>query len=203
MLNTDLAYDLSKTQLENLKEVNWAVIPSIFAKLEEKARAALLRDGCPPERQKLIRSIDARYWAQGHFINLPVQNGRLEELYRSELAKQFHRVHNQVYGHNMDEPVVLATFRVRATGTVPKIAGQRLAQRKPGAKLPVKRSRRFPYFVTCHLHQWTIYDRDELRAKDSFFGPALIEESTSVSVVPPKHAVQVDDFGNILIRRLP
>lgn len=203
MLSADLVFDLARTQLENLEEVDWQVINDKFAELESEGRAALERDGCPPERQKLIRSIDARYWAQGHFINLLVKNGRLEESYRPELAKQFHRVHKKVYGHNMDEPVVLASFRVRAIGRVPKITSGRLSERKRRAKLPVKGTRKFPYFITRQVHKWTIYDREQLLAGDSFPGPALIEETTSVSVVPPEHAVRVDDFGNILIRRLP
>jgi N-methylhydantoinase A len=201
MLSTDLVHDLARTQLESLAEVKWHVINDKFAELEKEAGAALDRDGVPRMRQKLIRSIDARYWAQGHFITLPVKSGGLDESYRHELTKQFHRMHKRVFGHELDDSVVLATFRVRGIGRMPKLAPARASKRKRGTKLVPKGSRRFPYFVTRQMHTWTIYDREELMAGDTFAGPALIEEGTSVSIVPPRHNVIIDKFGNILIRK--
>jgi N-methylhydantoinase A len=46
-----------------------------------------------------------------------------------------------------------------------------------------------------------VYSRERLGSGDRIIGPAVIEEYTSATVVPPGFAVQVDEIGNILLRR--
>ena len=44
-----------------------------------------------------------------------------------------------------------------------------------------------------------IYRRDDLRAGHALIGPALIEESASVTVVEPGQRLTVDAWGHLLI----
>jgi N-methylhydantoinase A len=44
-----------------------------------------------------------------------------------------------------------------------------------------------------------IYDREKLQPGMTFKGPAIIEESTTTTVVLPDNRVEVDDFGGLHI----
>jgi N-methylhydantoinase A len=199
MLSTDLAYDFARTELHRLDQVDAATVSAIFERLEDECRAAFERDGVPLSAQRLLRSVDARYWAQGHFINLPIPAGDLDATFCDDFNERFHRVHKRVYGHRLDEPVVLATFRVRGVGRVPKVPVPQIAARTEGAAAP-KESRKLLDFATRKRHNWEVYDRDGLLAGDHVHGPAIIEEASSVSVIPPGQDVLVDDYGNLMIR---
>jgi N-methylhydantoinase A len=201
MLSTDLAYDFAKTELHQLDQLAAAEANGLFERLEVECRAAFERDSVAPSAQKLLRSVDARYAAQGHFINLPVPKGTLDEAFHEDFEERFHRTHKRVFGHRLDEPVVLATFRVRGIGHVPKVPVPRIDARTTKQAPKAKSTRQLLDFTTRKRHQWSIYDRDELLAGDRLPGPAIIEEVSSVSIVPPDQQLVVDDFGNLLISR--
>ena len=47
----------------------------------------------------------------------------------------------------------------------------------------------------------TIYDRNNLLARNQIEGPAIVEEVDSTTVILPEYVAEVDDFGNLLISR--
>jgi N-methylhydantoinase A len=202
MLSTDLAYDFAKTELHPLDTLDPDGVTQIFERLEAECRDGFERDAVPPSAQKLVRSVDARYWAQGHFITLPVPDGALDAAFRDDFAERFHRAHERVYGHRLDEPVVLATFRVRGIGRVPKVPVPQIAARSTAETPTPRRTRELLDFSTRQRDVWSVYARDDLLAGDRFDGPAIVEEVSSVSVVPPAHDARVDGYGNLLIRNL-
>ena len=200
MLGADLVHDFAKTELHRLDELGPATATALFEQLESECRDAFARDGVPSSAQTVQRSIDARYWAQGHFITLPAPDGALDESFIESFEQRFHRAHKRVYGHRLEEPVVLATFRVRGIARMPKVPVPRIEPR-PAGRPEAKRKREMLDFVTRTRHDWSIYERDDLRSGDTLRGPAIVEEVSSVSIVPPDHD-DVDEFGNLLIRGL-
>jgi N-methylhydantoinase A len=46
-----------------------------------------------------------------------------------------------------------------------------------------------------------VYRRDTLRAGHRIAGPAIVEETASVTVLNPGHVLAVDRFGNLVIER--
>ena len=40
-----------------------------------------------------------------------------------------------------------------------------------------------------------------MRVNESFEGPAVIEESTATTVIPPNYSIIKDEFGNIIITK--
>ena len=43
--------------------------------------------------------------------------------------------------------------------------------------------------------------RKKIKTNNKFKGPAVIEESTATTVVPPNYSILKDDFGNIVISK--
>ena len=50
-------------------------------------------------------------------------------------------------------------------------------------------------------HQTDVLSRDKIKINKKFKGPAVIEESTATTVVPPNYNILKDDFGNIIISK--
>jgi N-methylhydantoinase A len=44
-----------------------------------------------------------------------------------------------------------------------------------------------------------IIDREKLKAGNEFYGPAVIVEYSSTSLIPPWTKVKVDCFGNLIV----
>ena len=50
-------------------------------------------------------------------------------------------------------------------------------------------------------HKTDVLSRDKIKINNKFKGPAVIEESTATTVVPPNYNIVKDDFGNIIISK--
>ena len=46
-----------------------------------------------------------------------------------------------------------------------------------------------------------IYARHNIKSNQKFDGPAVIEESTATTVIPPNYSIIKDEFGNIIITK--
>ncbi len=44
-------------------------------------------------------------------------------------------------------------------------------------------------------------NEDDLRAVTRYFGPAVIEEQSATTFVPPGYEFRLDDWGNLLIQK--
>ena len=49
-------------------------------------------------------------------------------------------------------------------------------------------------------HTTGIYDRAKLRPGQVFAGPAIVNELSATTVIPPAHSAQVDGYGNLIVR---
>ena len=50
-------------------------------------------------------------------------------------------------------------------------------------------------------HNTDVFNRQNIETKNKFNGPAIIEESTATTVIPPNYNIVKDDFGNIIITK--
>jgi N-methylhydantoinase A len=48
-----------------------------------------------------------------------------------------------------------------------------------------------------------VYDRERLPARATFDGPAIIEQTDTTTAIPPDARVEVDAWGNLVIRLRP
>ncbi len=95
--------------------------------------------------------------------------------------------------------VEFLTFRLRAT--IPKAAFEltRIAAGSQDAGTALKRTRH-AWFDETQMDV-PVFDGELLRAGNRFSGPALIEETTTTVVVPPRYELTVDPWKNYVLRR--
>jgi len=195
MLFTDVIHDFSQTRVLELSRAQAQDLEDLFAELEERGRAALNEDGFAADRISLIRTADLRFAGQEHTVEVPVPSGPISAEALEALPESFASLHEDRYGHRMDDPVELVTARLRAIGRVPRpelplIGPGDLAAARTGEREVFRRGERMAYAV---------YHRAPLGKGDVIQGPAIVEEYTSTTVLHRGDRLQVGDHGELII----
>lgn len=198
MLMIDVTHDFSQTYVEILERITIKEIEEIFEKLKEKGEAILSEECIPEKRRKYVRSIDMRYKGQEHTVNVQLSD-TIPRPNKQALEEDFERLHERRYGHRMPDPPQIVHLRVKAIGLMEK---PELRQLRPGTRetpeSALKGKRRV--FKDGDFITYKIFDREKLLAGSILSGPAIVEETTSTTVVHPGQSLEVDQYGNLTIK---
>jgi len=114
------------------------------------------------------------------------------------IRARFDAAHRSRYGHNMDDPVEVATLRLRAVGVVDKPE-----VRFPlpiGDRMSASVGTRLAYdFAVGALVDFSLFDRSKLGVDEVVAGPAIVREGTSTLVIHSDQCVRVDSQGNLVV----
>ena len=157
------------------------LLDTALAELEHDARGSMLDAGADPSALSVERWIDARY--QGQSFELAVPSERW--------AERFHEAHRERYGYARPEtPVEAVTARVVVGAPAPPLSAERLAA---GDAPPPSRPTDV-VFGGRSLRAQRVRRRD-LRAGHRVEGPAVVQEYSGTTWVPPGWALEVDAWG--------
>ena len=180
-----------------------ARVMSHFRELEERGLAQLRADGIDPKQARLGRSVDIRYRGQINEVEVPVTGGELGEAALTQLAEDFHRRYETVYGSGAgfrEARLEIVTYRVRASAVSakPRIVAAREGDRAPAADSragtrPVYWAELGDFEVTPVL--WG----ERLVAGNVVPGPAIIQAPDTTIIVHPFETARMDPYGNVLI----
>ena len=115
------------------------------------------------------------------------------------LKKRFDAEHKLRYGTSSpQERSEIVSLRVTVTGILKKPGLEKVESgkvRKGGIKFNSR-----PVHFGKNVFETDIWDRKKLVAGDNIKGPALIEEHASTTVIHPEDRLEVDPYGNLLIK---
>jgi N-methylhydantoinase A len=198
LLLADVVHDAMRTYTVALGEADPDRVGSLLEEMSLDLGGNLDRQGVGEDQRRFELGADLRYTGQFHVINIPI-SAAVNEASLEEMARAFHGEHQRLFTYQLpEEPLELVNLRVRAVGALGRPAQPRL---DCGDSASALRGTRRVYFheegdrVDC-----PIYDRSGLGAGAALTGPAILEETTSTTLVPPGCRASVDDYGNILIR---
>jgi N-methylhydantoinase A len=117
------------------------------------------------------------------------------------MRRRFDTLHEQNSGHKAEtEPVELVSLRLVSLGLVPqaKLSPGKITGRKVEA---AKTGERKVFFGKEHgILATAIYDRKLLEPGHKLFGPAIVEQMDTTTVMQPEQEATVDEYGNIIIK---
>jgi N-methylhydantoinase A len=146
---------------------------------------------------------DLRYAGQAFELTLPVADDALDEGALDALIAEFHRQHENTNGYAMpDHPVEVVTLRLGVVA-VRKSVGEAALEPASGPVSDAITARRMVWFRHVGFVETPVYDRAKLAPGHEFTGPAIVEQTDSTTVVPPKLPVTVDGTGCLQIRCIP
>ncbi|MDH2424182.1 hydantoinase/oxoprolinase family protein [Sphaerisporangium sp. TRM90804] len=223
LLTVDVKNDYVRTRVT--RDLPAETAAEVFDELESQAAVALDREGFPAERHVYARSADLRYYGQAYEVRVPAPAGPVDAAWRAEVLDRFHEAHRTLYGYGYrDDPrhaVEWVNLRVSGIGPITRPAIPELGP--PGDGPPPSPATRRVYFDESPPGPttftpppdaepppaypedgwWTapVHQRGDLRRGDVVTGPAVIEEYGSTLPVHPGFTVEVDDRGNLVVRR--
>ncbi len=200
LLLTDLRADFAVTRLRALSPKVLDDMREAFATLTGRATAWFDAEHIAPANRRAARTVDMRYAGQNYELAVPLPEGEVGPDTIDALRRRFFDIHRRLYGFaSEDEPVQLVTFRMEATGIVPKATFQ------PAPSTGIDGAKA----VVGHRDIWSenarkfesapVYDRDLLEADDCFAGPAIVEQMDATTFVPPGWTARVDAWSNIVM----
>jgi len=198
-LCSDLKHDFVKTQIMKLKEVDSDRVEEIYNRLASQGVKTLQREGVDADDIVIQKSLDMRYVGQAYEINVPFEFETVSSLVLDKLEKIFNESYEELYGHSTSEEAAeVVNFRLSAIGRV----------RKPPIKETIPFDKKLTpkdmgevYFKETGWVDCPFYNREELAPETGIQGPAVIEEYTSTTLVPPDFEAHVDKYLNIVIRK--
>ncbi|MEC7650010.1 MAG: hydantoinase/oxoprolinase family protein [Pseudomonadota bacterium] len=144
----------------------------------------------------LTVSADLRYRGQSYEIDTPLEAAWIEDANISAVAEAFHREHARIYEHADDTaPLQIINLRLIVSGVPPKPEISRLGESKDDPLPDGETS------IYCDGQRMTalIYPRVELKAGQSFQGPAIVTQDDTTTCVLPNYSVSVDPIGNLIL----
>jgi len=199
MLMADLRHDFSQTYIKLMSDVDTERVNRIFRDLETRVKELFERENIRDENIVMTYQMDLRYYGQEHTLTVSAPS-KLADADKGMLEKSFDELHLKVYGHNApEESKEIVSLKVIGIGKVRKPVLQTI---KRGGKTPALQSKlgkRKVYLGEGRYQEFSIYQRNKLRAENTIPGPAIIEEPTSTTVVEQRQICSVDQCGNLII----
>lgn len=194
MLMADVQHDFARTAVRSLLGMDLDATENLYKDMESEARALLSDEGFAPAAQSLARLVDVRYSGQEHTVTLPFPaSGAITE----DLSKDFAHLHEQKYGHSMDDAVEVTTFRLQAIGLVDKPNLPKKAKRTSGE--PSALGVRSIFMSEGTYTDYKVFVREELLSGDVINGPAVIAEHTATTVIHTGDLLRVGEYGELMI----
>ena len=193
MLQTDIRRDLTVNFYQNFQSLEKEKLLQNFNKLKDEAIALLKSENVNENDMSFSLTADMRYIGQEYYVNVDIS----EPFDLNEINNNFHKTYEKQYGHSTPEgPSEFINLRLIATGKIKKTDSVKSIENDK----TIKDSKRKIIFNQKE-YETKIYARHNIRVNESFEGPAVIEESTATTVIPPNYSITKDDFGNIIITK--
>ena len=200
LLLADFRLDYVRSRMLRLEESNRALIGALFADMRAAAQADL-EAMAPPGQDAVRYSIDLRYVGQGYELSLDVEpfnaDGSVAADFLDTAAQRFHALHHRRMGHSYPQQAVRAiSYRTRlVVPQTPFVPGRKAAPAAPvapehgtirwnGARLPA-----------------SMVQRADLAEGARVTGPALIEDGSASTFIPPGWMARVDGQDALIIER--
>ena len=193
MLQTDIRRDLTVNFYQNFQSLEQKKLLENYNKLKEEATELLKSENVTEADMNFSLTADMRYIGQEYYVNVQL----VEPFNLEEINKNFHDTYEKQYGHSTPEgPCEFINLRLIALGKIQKSASIKSANEETD-RADTKRE----VIFNQEVHQTDVLSRQKIKTNNKFKGPAVIEESTATTVVPPNYNIVKDDFGNIIISK--
>ncbi len=197
LLFSEVRHDLVTSWIVHEDTVSDTDIQAKFSALRKRASGLLLEEGFSGESVRVECYLDIRYLGQVRVITLPVA---IDGLQWREAVASFHSAYERSFGYAVRElPVELAALRIVASGLARKPDLMR-ATAEGSAESALVGVHQAYFEEPDDFVETNFFARDHLGPEAKVFGPAVIEQFDSTTLLPPDASATVDEFGNLVIR---
>jgi N-methylhydantoinase A len=200
ILMSDYREDTAATRIRALEQGTISEIVEAMGSLAARGTSDLEAFGFDVASIDVQYRADVRYQGQDETITVPLEPDWVASGSRllGGLRERFVSMHSQLYGYGSpDDSLEIVTSRCRCVGELPHPPWQEWPNKdraKPGTTRGVFWDGAGADVDTA------IFDREQLGVDQMVDGPAIIDEWTTTSLVPPGWRACVDSLGNLIVR---
>ncbi len=167
-------------------------VEQLRAELADRTRDDLRADGVPDSVIGTRARILLRY--AGTDAALAVEPGSV-----AAMTEEFGAAHRTRFGFTMDQPIVVETVSVEATGTTGE---HRASPLGPGPREgPLRPRATVTLYAEGRERQAPLHRREDLRPADTVTGPAVVAEDDATTVVDPGWQAEAASTGHLVLTR--
>ena len=197
LLTSDLKYDQMRTAFMFEGAFDPTRLDGDLADMEAELRTSLSADGVADEDVEVTAALDARYVGQGYELRVPLPERR----FTAAALEEFHRLHEQEYGHAFRDPIEIVNLRVTAIGRRQKLKSIPVSSGSLEDALIGQGEGVFRVHGVLETFTTVHYDRARLPFDETFAGPAVVFQRDTTILIPPGWTATADESGNLLLTR--
>ena len=199
LLYADVEHHFVQTYYKTFRELDIDALNGILEGLWGEGRSQLRDEGFADDSHEVVTQVDMKYEGQASELTVYLPLGRVTPENLKKLSDSFEEEHERTYGYRTDAPFQLVNLRVIARGLSreSRIPDQ-LEIPSDADSGPTERP---VYFGPRHgFIDAPVMTRASLEG-NSRFGPLIIEEYDSTTVVPPGWTVSIDQWTDLVLDR--
>ena len=200
MHQCDLRQDSARTYRKNLEFADPESIRDLYDQMKKEVVDILLKQNIGVERIVYEKTVDMRYIGQDYTLNVEFNTSEITKSSIEELKQVYNTYHQQVYGHhNPNGAIETVNIRLAGIGLIDRIAKVPMQEKENPLILPYKMAS----VIFSNQHYETgIFRRNCLPPGTNVDGPAIIEELSSTTVLPPGYSMHVNGYENMVIHKV-
>ncbi len=203
MLQSAVRQDFGEAFFHDFTDLDTMDLESRFVALGKKAFSSLGEEGIDHVRVSLIRRLDMRYQGQEHTLTVTLPNGASPspDGHLDALRQRFEDTYRARYGHsNPEASMETVNLRLTALGDVGRPLLQPGYRPQDPSDTPSKTT---PVLFASGSYSTARFHRESLVPGSAIAGPAIVEEATATTVIPPEGAATIDEYGCLIIEAPP
>ena len=202
MLGSPISFEIAKTNLARLDNVNWPSIHEMIHDMSDRGRALIRDAGIGEETVTVQYSAMMRYVGQGYEVEVPIEEITVKNGDVMAVANCFAESYQRRFGRIENMPPETVTWRVVVSGPRPPLIGAVRHSTGKAAKELVEVKHRPVWFGDQEgFVETPVYARTPLGCGTSIEGPAVIEEIESTLIIPPDFRGTMDKALNLIVEK--
>ena len=198
---SDVKRDYIQTIVRSQSNYDQEEIIKIWTKLRDQGIKDIIEEGILRKNINIEYVADIRYFGEGHEVQVNIPQGLTIDKATNFMWQQFHQEHDKSFGFHYEgkQDVELVNLRVRAVGIQnrPKIKTVKRQQKDAEPKFF-----RDVFWKDFGWISSSVFDRNDLAIGQIIKGPAIVEEYGSTTVVPKNWSCIVDEYKNIILKKV-
>ena len=197
ILLSNLSFDFVRSLLVIAEVDGWEAVMNNFEVLKEQANKLFINDEVILSARSFKYYLEARYKGQSYELRIPLL-GQIKSNSLVEFIAAFHAEHKKEFGYGLVErPIEIVNCRLEAVGKTSKPISEKATQNKTEPE--VKETREVYFGSAFGWKETPVYERAGLSHRARVIGPAVIEEMSSTTILPPNYEATVDNRANLIL----
>ena len=199
LLTENMRRDFVQTNVMEVNDQCHNVLEKQFNLLERDADIWFDEEKIDSEKRSREYFLDMRYKGQNHEIRVPIDKTIISSA--DKIREEFTIAYERLYSFSSDDAVQIVNFGLSAIGDIVyPVINEDEYDGEDSSKALIGTRR--VYEGNGEYSDYGLYDREKLRNGNIIYGPAIVEQMDSTTIILGSQKATVDKYLNMMIERV-